>query len=257
MLVTFCSSTVATNVSTSAPPQPIRPVVATVGAPDHLVVRDEVVVIVGEAQHGGRGPQTPVGTGTPRGGGDGAGRRFEAQRHRAVVGAHGAGHRVGGDPKRTGRERRSAGVTGSTRCRPRREARAPPAHRDRPSPDPRAHSTPPNAYEKSQRVVSRAPIRYRFGAWLTNRLTIFIRRICSGGGELFDGDALHDVTLLHTEHHIHALGHVAEQVVLLRQPPLRSSRQMKNCEPFVSAPALAIATAPCVYSPCTGSSPNL
>ena len=33
--------------------------------------------------------------------------------------------------------------------------------------------------------------------------------------------------------------------------------QMKNCEPLVLGPALAMATAPSVYSPFTGSSANL
>src|SRR5260370_21185253 len=38
---------------------------------------------------------------------------------------------------------------------------------------------------------------------------------------------------------------------------VQSSMHTKNCEPLVSGPALAIATAPNVYSPRTGSSANL
>jgi len=38
---------------------------------------------------------------------------------------------------------------------------------------------------------------------------------------------------------------------------VQSSMQMKNCEPLVFGPALAMARAPRVYSPFTGSSANL
>jgi hypothetical protein len=44
--------------------------------------------------------------------------------------------------------------------------------------------------------------------------------------------------------HVHPLGHLAEHGVLAVQPGQASAVTMKNCEPLVSGPALAIASAP-------------
>ena len=50
---------------------------------------------------------------------------------------------------------------------------------------------------------------------------------------------------------------VAEEVVVLGELAGAVVDATKNCEPLVFGPALAIATAPSVYSPCTGSSSHL